>query len=187
MSFFTSDRERRLWLWTLAVVVAIYATLGLARTLAGVLGHSALGGGLFILGCLLVLATIVTQGLKTRPSTAEIGVALGVAAAYLFVFVRMTVPAERTHLIEYGVVALFIYEALIERAAQGRRVPVPGVLAIVATSLIGVLDECIQAVLPSRVFDPRDMLFNVLAAVMAIIASTALRWVRRLGRKARSG
>ena len=37
MSLFTSDRERRLWLWTLAVVVAIYSTLGLAGTLAGAL------------------------------------------------------------------------------------------------------------------------------------------------------
>ena len=33
MDLFTSDRERRLWLWTLAVLVAIYSTLGLARAL----------------------------------------------------------------------------------------------------------------------------------------------------------
>ena len=31
---FTSDRERRLWSWVLAVIVAIYSTLGLAGTLA---------------------------------------------------------------------------------------------------------------------------------------------------------
>jgi hypothetical protein len=74
---------------------------------------------------LLVLATVVTQGLKTRPGGAEISVALGVAAAYLLVFVRMAIPTERSHLVEYGVVALFIYEALLERASQGRRVPVP--------------------------------------------------------------
>ena len=37
MSLFTSDRERRLWLWTLAVLVAIYATLGPARVLADAL------------------------------------------------------------------------------------------------------------------------------------------------------
>jgi hypothetical protein len=101
MSLFTSDRERRLWLWTLAVVVAIYSTLGLARTLAVALGDSDLVGvGLFLLGCLLVMASVVTQGLKTRPSGAEIGVALGVAAAYLLVFVRMAIPTERSHLIE---------------------------------------------------------------------------------------
>ena len=176
---FTSDRERRLWAWTLAVVAAIYSTLGLARTLAAVLGDSGVGAGLFILCCLLVLAAVVTQGLKTRPGGAEIGVALGVAAAYILVFVRMSIPTERSHLIEYGVVALFVHEALTERASRGRRVPAPGLLAVLATGLVGVLDECIQRLLPSRVFDPVDMLFNVLAAIMAVAASSALCWARR--------
>ncbi len=36
--------------------------------------------------------------------------------------------------------------------------------------------------LPSRVFDPEDILFNVLAAVMAVAASVALGWARlRMG------
>lgn len=183
-SRFVSHRERRLWAWTLTVVVAIYATLGLARTLAGTLSDASLGA-LFVLGCLMVLATIVTQGLKRRPSGTEIGVALGIAAAYLLVFVRMAVPAERTHLVEYGVVAVFTYEALTERASRGRRVPVPAVLAVLATSMVGVLDECIQAFLPSRVFDPLDMLFNVLASVMAVTAMRALRWARRFASRAR--
>ena len=37
MGVVASKRERRLWLWTLAVLVAIYATLGLAPILAQVL------------------------------------------------------------------------------------------------------------------------------------------------------
>ena len=176
---FSSDRERRLWIWTLDVVLAIYLTLGLARTLATALGNSGIGEALFIICCLLVLATIVTQGLKTRPGGLEIAVALGVMAAYILVFVRMAIPTERSHLIEYGVVAAFIYEALRERASQGRRVPFPALLAVLATSLIGLIDECIQAILPSRVFDPVDILFNVLAAVMAVVTLAALDWARR--------
>jgi hypothetical protein len=179
MPLFSSDRERRLWAWTLAVVVAIYSTLGLAATLAGALRDRGLIEAFFVLAMLLVGATIVTQGLKTRPGGAEIGVALGVVAAYLMVFARMAAPAEeRTHLIEYGVVAVFIHEALTERASQGRRVPVPALLAVLATALVGVLDECIQAFVPNRVFDSRDILFNVLAGVMAVAASVALHWAR---------
>ena len=34
MSFFSSDRERNLWLWVLVVLAWIYATLGPAYTLA---------------------------------------------------------------------------------------------------------------------------------------------------------
>ena len=33
--------------------------------------------------------------------------------------------------------------------------------------------QCIQAFLPSRVFDPRDILYNVVAAVMAVAAGVA--------------
>lgn len=179
--WFSSDREWRLWTWTLAIVVAIYSTLGLAATLAGTLRDRGLIDTFFALGMLLVGVTIVTQGLKTRPGVAKIGVALGIVATSFMVFARMGIPAaERTHLIEYGVVAVFIYEALTERVSQGRRVPVPALFAVLATSLVGVLDECIQAFIPSRVFDPRDILFNVLAGTMAVAASVALGWARQL-------
>ena len=94
----------------------------------------------------------------------------------------MARPVEALHLVEYSVVAVFIYEALTERASQGRRVPAPALLALLAASLIGVLDECIQAFVPNRVFDPVDMLFNFVAVVMAIIASLALGWARRRAR-----
>jgi hypothetical protein len=176
---FSSKRERRLWIWALIVVVAIWSTLGLARTLAGLLGGTPVGSVLFVVACLIVLAVVVTQGLTTRPTVAELAVAVGVATAYLLVFVRMSIPTERSHLVEYGVVAICVYEALLERASQGRRVPVPAVLAVLVTSLLGSIDECIQAVLPSRVFDPVDILFNVLAGVMAVATSAALRWARR--------
>lgn len=179
MSLFTSRRERRLWLWTLLVVAAIYSTLGLARPLAGALRELGLLEALFMLGMLLVGAAILTQGLKTRPGGAEICVALGVAAVYLLLFARIATPEERTHLIEYGVVAVFIYEALTERTRQGRRVPVPALLAVLAASLVGVLDENIQALLPNRAYDIRDVLFNVLAALMAVAASATLAWARR--------
>ena len=186
MGIFSSARERRLWLWTLAVVVAIYSTLGLAATLAEVLREHGLlqpaSVVLFLLGMLLVGATIVTQGLKARPGGAEIAVALGVTAAYLMVFLRMAILEERTHLIEYGVLGVFIYAALAERASQGRRVPLPPLLAILATATLGLLDECIQWFLPNRVFDPVDILFNLLAGTMAVAASVALAWVRRWSR-----
>lgn len=179
MPLFTSRRERRLWLWTLAVVAAIYATVGLARTLTGLLRDRGLLEGAFVLAFLLVMVAIVTQGLKVRPGGAEIAVALGIAATYLLVFVRMALPEERTHLIEYSVVAIFSYEALSERNRNGRRVPAPYLLAVMLTALLGWLDEGIQAVLPNRVYDVRDVGFNALAGLMAIAASLVLGRVRR--------
>ena len=181
---FSSDRERRLWTWVLVVMVGIYSTLGLASTLVGKLVEENLFTGAFILAFFLIGVAILTQGLKVRPGGIEIGVALGIAAVYLMVFARLGIP-ERSHLFEYGVVAVFIHEALTERASQGRHVPVPALLAILATSLLGTLDECIQAILPSRVFDWVDILFNILAAVMATAANVVLGWARRLASKFR--
>ncbi|MCP4808664.1 MAG: hypothetical protein GY913_20800 [Proteobacteria bacterium] len=39
---FASDRERRLWAWTLAVVVGIFSTLGVARALTEMLADAGL-------------------------------------------------------------------------------------------------------------------------------------------------
>ena len=179
MAFFSSKRERRLWLWAGTVAVAIFATLGLAQRLAGILQDEELLGVFFVVGMLLVLVTIGTLALQSRPKGREIGVALGVAAVYLLVFVRMAVPAERSHLIEYSVLAAFIYAALLERQSQGRRVPAPALVALLATAFLGLLDESIQALLPNRHFENLDVAFNALAALMAIGASMALAWVRR--------
>ena len=179
---FSSDRERRLWLWTAVVVVAIYSTLGLARTLAGLLRNRGALDDSFMIGLLLIAAAIVALALRTRPGGAEIGIALGVAAVYLLLFLRMAVPEERSHLIEYSVVAALIYQALTERRANGRHVPAPAALAVAMTALLGWIDEGIQSVLPNRVYDIRDVGFNALAGLMAIVASVVLAWARHRSR-----
>ncbi|MYB76255.1 MAG: VanZ family protein [Chloroflexi bacterium] len=182
MTLFASRRERRLWLWVLVVMVAIYATLGLAQRLAETLEERGLLDftvGLFLLCMLLVGLTILTQGLRVRPGGAEVAVFIGVATAYLLVLTRMTIPTERSHLIEYSIVGVLIHEALTERRSQGRRVPLPPMLAVLATVALGALDEGIQWLLPNRVFDPVDILFNTLAGTMAVAGSVALTWARR--------
>lgn len=176
---FTSGRERSLWIWTLVVVLTIYATLGLAGTLAGLFSESGLNAATFVFGSLLVLATAVVSGLTERPDRTATLTAVGVAAVYVLVLTRLTSPVERSHLIEYGVVAVLIYAALTERRRNGGRVPVPAALAAVAAALIGLVDEVIQWFLPTRVFDPIDIVFNAAAAVMAIAAATTLARVRR--------
>ena len=186
MAIFTSKRERRLWFWALAVLVAIYSTLGLAGTLVEELRNREMLNSFYVASAVLVLVVILTQGLKTRPGGVEIAVFLGVAIAYFMVFVRMGIPEEeRTHLIEYGVLAVFIYQALSERGRNRQQLLTPAVIALGATTLLGWLDEGIQAILPNRVYDIRDVGFNALAGLMSISASLVLTWVRRRLGKAR--
>ncbi len=179
MSWFTSDRERRLWFWALAVVVAIYSTLGLAGTLAEALRERNQLDDVFFACFLVVVAAILGSGLLRRPGRLEIWVELGVFAVYATVVLRMaTDPAHRTHLFEYGLVAVLIYQALAERRRGGGRVRAPAALALGLTVLLGWLDEGIQWILPNRVYDIVDVGFNALAGFMAIAASLVLARAR---------
>lgn len=175
---FASRRERRFWILTLLAVAAVYANLLFASLLTDLLHDHDLAVAGFVGGLLLVSATVLALGLRLRPRGIELGVALGIIVVYFMLFLRLTLP-ERSHLMEYGVVAAFTYEALTERRHQGRHVPAPALLAVGVTSAIGVLDEAVQALIPTRVYDPQDILFNVLAAFMAVTAIALLRWVRR--------
>ena len=175
---FTSTRERRLWLWSLAVVAAIYSTLGLAGSLAARLREDNLTAAAVLVLMILTVATIVGSGLKRRPGRRELWVGLGLTAVYGMAVLRMGVgPEERTHLFEYGIVAVLIYQALRERARNGRRVPAPALSALVVAALLGWLDEVIQALLPNRVYDNFDVLSNAIAALIGIAGSVAIGWV----------
>jgi len=181
MSLFTSDRERRLWLWVFAVMVAIYSSLGPARTVVDALRERNLLRVALGVGVALVVGAIVAQWVKKRPGWSEVGVAFGVALAYGATLLRMENPVERTHLIEYGIVAALLHQALQERARNGGSVPSPAALTVVGTALLGLIDEGIQAVLPSRVFDWADVFFNALAGFMVVAARLALAPVRQPG------
>ncbi len=177
MSFFTSYREKRLWFYTLLVLVAIIATLIFGGGLGPTMDQE-LQGALFFYTMIAIAITVLLHGLITRPKKAEITVWLGLSAVYVMLYLRLGF-AERSHLFEYSVLAIFIHKALIERALQGKKIANPGLLAFLAAFAIGALDEFIQLFLPSRVFYIIDILFNGFAAFMAIGASSAIRWVRK--------
>ena len=178
MPVFTSTRERRLWSWTLLVLLAIFATLFLGQPLEELFRSQDVRAAVFLLVMLLVGAAIVVHAIKTKPSKTEIVLFLGIAAVYIMFFLRLGMP-ERSHLLEYSILAIFIHKALIERRRQGKQIAFPALIALLAAFLIGILDEGIQLFLPDRVFDPEDIAFNGLAITMAIGSYVILAWVRK--------
>ncbi len=88
--------------------------------------------------------------------------------------------AERSHLFEYSILVVFLHKALKERAIQDKNISKPALYAFLIAFLRGVLDKLIQLFLPSRVFDPIDILFNGFAAFMSITASMVILWVQKL-------
>ncbi|MEN8242235.1 MAG: VanZ family protein [Chloroflexota bacterium] len=185
---FTSRRERNLWIIAAIVVIAIFTTLGLSGKLYGLFTNQRLVEQSIFAGFIIILVSIAALNMQVRPSGIEIGAALGVAAVTLMAFLRITAPAERTHLIEYSIVGMLIFHALKERAANGGKVtPNPAVLALGITFSLGLLDESIQGIIPGRIFSFVDLLFNLFAAVIGVFGSLiiglARRWSKRFSRR----
>ena len=178
MPFFSSLREKRLWLCTLLVIVGIYSSLFLGKPMLDTFGDQNMQAAIFMLGMLLTAATVIVHGFRIKPGSMELTIWMGMVAVYLMFFLRLGLP-ERSHLMEYGVLAVFSHLALMERARRGNAILIPALVAFAFTFIIGILDECIQIFLPERVFDPTDILFNGLAASIAIATIVLLRWVRK--------
>ncbi len=186
---FGSVRERRLWTWTVVVVATTYATLALARTLSDDFVVRRVFDNMFVFSLAVVGVSIVVLAFGTYEDARErpdvglaLGVGLSVVSACIMVIARMGIPEQRTHLFEYGIVALLIQEALRERKASGRFDASPALWAAILGSLVGVVDECIQAFVPGRVFDPVDMGFNTLAAFGATGVRAGLGQIRSADR-----
>jgi len=178
MPLFTSAKEKRLWVYALIVLITIFSTLIIGRPLLELLSNQDIQAVFFVLGMVLIGTTILAYGIRTKPSKAEIAVWLGFAGVYLMVFLRLGLP-ERSHLMEYSVLAIFIHMALMERVGHRKKVLIMGILAFLITVLLGLIDKAIQLFLPGRVFDPLDIVFNSFVAFMAIASSMVLQWLRK--------
>ena len=175
---FTSTLERWLWLAAALVIVTVYATLAFAPAFANELRERELLDSAFIMGFGLLVLAIAVLALRSRPSIAELAAVLGVAGVYVIAFARFGIPEERTHLFEYGLLGALVYQALAERRSNGKQVRGPALIAATLTASLGIVDEGIQWLLPNRVFDMRDVGFNIGAAVVAIVGSAIVAGIR---------
>lgn len=182
MSLFTSKKEKQLWLWVLAVMAAIFASLFIGTKWPELLRSSGLDAGFFLLGMLLVFISVLIHGFFVRSKKIEVLTILVIVTAYLMFFFRMTL-AERSHLIEYSLLAILVHRALLERAKQDQRIKWITSIAFFSTFFISLIDEGIQLFLPKRVFDINDILFNAIAIFFAIIVREIILWIRKLLRK----
>jgi VanZ family protein len=152
---------------TLAVyLTAIWSTLGVVRTITNFLrDHGLLRGSVmaaFAIAATAGLWLILRTGRNRswRMATAL----LLVGAAYASVIYPMKSPEEKIHFIEYGGVAVLAHASAPRNWSRWRRFTVCALFVAAA----GWIDEGIQALLPSRVYDLRDVAFNAAAGLMAL-------------------
>jgi hypothetical protein len=167
----------RAWGVLALYVAAIYALLpygpriglGVLRTGAGAW---LIGPGLLVAVC--VAAVVLLAALRRRGAPPWAYAALvGVAACYAVVFSSLRAARlERTHLPQYGVAAWLAWRAVAPHVG-------PGLAGYAAAALlaaaIGWGEELVQAVLPNRVYDVRDVALNAAGAVLGVVVLAACR------------
>jgi len=80
-------------------------------------------------------------------------------------FVLVEHPEERIHFLMYGVMVTLWYQGFRQSLVTlKRRTAI--FLSTLITAAVGILDEVLQIWVPDRVFDPRDIQFNVIAALL---------------------
>ena len=192
MPCFRTPRERRLWLLVAGVVLFIYAAAYFVQFLLDALRTrnvlAAAVWGTVIMAAAAAAAFVVRE----RPGRWEVALLFAAAGAYLLFLRRLDIIQERIHLIEYGAVGGLAYAALCERWTLAAPEPGdataslerprwqrwPAMWAILIATAAGWGDELVQAALPNRHYDLRDVATNAEAAALLVLVLAARRKLR---------
>jgi len=188
MPRFRTPRERRLWLLVAGVVLFIYASAYFVVFLLDALRTRGLLAAAIWGGVIVAAAAALAFLVRARPGRWEVALLAAAGGAYLLLLRHLQIVQERIHLIEYGLVGGLAYAALLERwpdegagAAAGERrrwQRWPAAWAIVIAAAAGWGDELVQALLPNRYYDLRDVATNAEAAALLVLVLAARRKLR---------
>ena len=180
MALFNSQKEKRYWLLAGLTLIVLCISLFLPRPLQLLLVSQDAQAAIFLTAMFFTGLAALLNGAKLNIKNPMVLIWSGLIAIAFMIFLRLGV-AERTHLIEYSVLTVFIYRAFAERLHQSSAIAVAIYAAILGLS-IGILDESVQYFLPHRVFDIEDIVFNGLACISTSAATLFVSWIsQKLG------
>lgn len=173
------EKEWVSWLWVGGWVLGIFALIPLARAIERAVDES-VGQGLFLWGVLAAIAAgiglgvrVMRRELASRPAARPVSsyAWLGVVGA---VFIAYTWrlrgnPVEAVHFVQYGVLAVLIFRALLHRM----RDPWIYLAAALLGGMVGALDEVLQWIVPLRHWDLRDIWINFVGGALLQIGIAA--------------
>lgn len=180
-------RERR-WLAFGAYVVVVFGTVPLTRQVLLALRNTDLLGATVTGSYALAVASVVHYVLFNRRLADWI--AFAVVAALLCVvtvlLLGLAIPEERVHFLQYGAMALLARNALARGTDGNAHAARNLLLGVALTSTLGLLEECLQGLVPQRVFDWRDVAMNAAAALTTLLLDELLHDRLRLRRGAQT-
>ncbi len=164
------------WLWAVVVlyVVFIYASLPVTRYLVEYIyrtfGRTPVG--VLVTTGLVVVAMVLAMGiLNSRAPLSSRATALVLLATGGLLSLKVGLPEEKIHFIEYGLLGYILLRATSTWAR-------PVAASFIMVSIVGSIDEAIQWALPNRVGDLKDIVLNTLGGAIGINVA----WVHGKGR-----
>lgn len=167
----------RAWSVLALYVVVLYGLLPLGPAIGlGAIrtapGAWLLGPGLGVIGAIAGVALLVRLWRRGAPPWAFAALAVAAIGYYVAFTSLRAARLERTHLPQYGIAAWLAWRAVSPHV----RSPLAGyVAAALIGTAIGWGDELIQAILPNRVYDLRDVAMNAAGAVLGVVVLAACR------------
>ncbi len=122
---------------------------------------------IIIAGLILFLtAFMIYEGRYKQQSTY---VALGIIFVWGAILVNnFGAPAEATHLLEYGGLAVLLFYKFRRRYVKIRSAPLY-LAAAILTLAVGILDELYQGWLPNRYYDLNDIITNASSGILGLV------------------
>jgi hypothetical protein len=168
----TETWNRKSWLWVLLCTLGIYSTIPLARGFQKLV-YSSIGKEFFtylvffvIAAVLVILLYIFIFRLKIKSASQYITL---IFCAGLYIFFTMQLgghPEEAIHFLEYGLLSFFVFRALSHRIRDWTIYFTAAFLVM----FLGMADEFLQWITPSRVWDYWDVGLNFLGGAIFLFA-----------------
>jgi VanZ like family len=161
--------HRRRWLPVVLWVAVIYTTIPFVRVLREwyVARWDPVWIGVSVAVVLVTAGAVALMALGRRtgkPQRGNLVWIVGVTAVFVWWTLSLRrSPEEAVHFLEYGVLAVLLHRAL--RPTTGNDLVY--IAAMLIGALTGTVDEIIQWLSPSRVWDWRDLLLNAGAGALA--------------------
>ena len=176
------------WLYVFLFTGVIFAFIPVARSLQALVAGTAVGRPLFLV-IVVVIAAFAVAGVlrylhrRRAPLARYAWLAIVVAVFGHYGWQLRASPEEAVHFVLYGGLGALLFRALAHRLHDVTIYPA----AIALGALIGTIDETVQWLLPTRVWDIRDIFLNAVSvmlmqAVIALVLRPAQIRLRPAGR-----
>jgi len=159
------------WLAIILYIAFIYATLGVMPNIWDALNDMLAGKTiaiLYIIYSLIATAILIHILFVKKEKSFRKYILFFLFMGIIFAMVKLVkFPAEKTHIAEYGLLGILVYNALkVDFDRFDKRLYLSG---IVICLVVGALDEIIQGILPNRYFNWSDVLLNGVSGITTLL------------------